>query len=56
MPKVKCREYLADLQNFTNGEITLSEIAKNFILSGISKQNDARKLANSLSTTKKLQK
>lgn len=49
MPKIKCREYLIDLQNFTNGEIPLTEIAKKIIKSGISKQQDPIKLANSIS-------
>lgn len=49
MPKIKCRTYLDDLQNFTNGAVALTEIARNFILGGISKQQDVKKLANSLS-------
>jgi len=49
MPKIKCRAYLDDLQNFTNGAVALTEIARNFILGGISKQQDVKKLANSLS-------
>ena len=49
MPKVKCREYLTDLQNFTKGEIPLTEIAKNLIISGVSKQQDVKKVANSIS-------
>ena len=49
MPKIKCRAYLSSLQNFTNGEIPLTEIAKNFIIAGISKQQDEKKLANSIS-------
>lgn len=49
MPKIKCRAYLSSLQNFTNGKIPLTEIAKNFIIAGISKQQDEKKLANSIS-------
>ena len=49
MPKIKCREYLSGLQNLTKGEIPLTEIARNFIISGISKQQDEKKLANSIS-------
>lgn len=49
MPKIKCRTYLDDLQNFTNGEISLIEIAKNLISGGVSKQLDIKKMANSIS-------
>ena len=49
MPKVKCRTYLDDLQNFTNGEISLIEIAKNLVIGGVSKQLDVKKVANSIS-------
>ena len=42
-------EKIDDLQNFTKGEVPLVEIAKNIIRSGISKQQNAAKLANSLS-------
>lgn len=49
MPKVKCRTYLDDLQNFTNAEIPLIEIAKNLISGGVSKQKDVKKVANSIS-------
>lgn len=49
MPKIKCREYISDLQNFTNGGIPLIEIAKNLIKGGVSKQQDVKKVANSIS-------
>lgn len=49
MPKFKCREYLLSLRNFTKGDVPLTEIAKNLIVGGVSKQLDIKKVANSLS-------
>lgn len=49
MPKVKCKEVFGLLQNFTKGEVTLVEIAQILIDAGVAKQNDIRKLANSIS-------
>ena len=49
MPKIKCREFFEFLQNFTKGEIPLVEIAQILIDTGVAKQNDVKKLANSLS-------
>lgn len=49
MSKVKCKEYIDVLQNFTKGKITLTEIAQILIASGVSKQDDVKKLAGSIS-------
>lgn len=49
MPKIKCKVYLQTLPNFTNNEITISEIAQVLIKAGVSKQQDIKKLANNIS-------
>lgn len=49
MLKVRCREYLSGLQNLIGEEIPKVDIAKAFIKYGVSKQNDVKKLANSIS-------